>query len=44
MIRPDFLITEEASVYHSQAHSYLSSHRLADFRKCPELFTASSSG
>jgi hypothetical protein len=38
MIRPDYLITENAAVYHAQAHSYLSSHRLADFRKCPELF------
>jgi len=38
MIRPDFLITEDAAVYHAQAHSHLSSHRLADFRKCPELF------
>jgi len=36
--RPTFLIREDAEVYHAQAHSYLSSHRLADFRKCPELF------
>jgi hypothetical protein len=38
MNRPSFLIREDAAVYHAQAHSYLSSHRLADFRKCPELF------
>jgi hypothetical protein len=32
------LIQESASVYHAKAEHYLSSHQLADFRKCPLLF------
>ncbi len=32
------LIREPADVYHAQAGKYLSSHRLADFRRCPLLF------
>ena len=38
MNRPIFLIAEAADVYHGKARDFLSSHRLADFRKCPELF------
>ena len=34
----DFLISEPASVYHASAGEYLSSHQLADFRKCPLLY------
>ncbi len=37
--QPDtFLIKEPARVYHAQAKDYLSSHQLADFRKCPRLY------
>lgn len=32
------LLSEPAEVYHAQAGQYLSSHALADFRKCPQLF------
>jgi hypothetical protein len=32
------LIRESADLYHSKAADYLSSHALADFRKCPLLF------
>ena len=38
MNRPAFLIAEPADVYHGKARDFLSSHLLADFRKCPELF------
>jgi hypothetical protein len=34
----DFLICEPAEVYHAKAGQYLSSHLLADFRKCPLLY------
>lgn len=34
----DFLIHEPAEVYHAKAQDYLSSHALADFRHCPQLF------
>lgn len=34
----DFLIHEPADEYHSKATDYLSSHQLADFRKCPLLY------
>jgi hypothetical protein len=34
----DFLISEPADVYHAKASEYLSSHQLADFRKCPLLY------
>lgn len=34
----DFLIREPAETYHAQAGTYLSSHLLADFRKCPLLY------
>lgn len=33
-----FLIHEPADVYHAKAREYLSSHQLADFRKCPLLY------
>ena len=32
------LIHEPAEVYHARSGEYLSSHLLADFRKCPQLF------
>ena len=32
------VIQETAPVYHARAKDYLSSHQLADFRKCPLLF------
>ncbi len=34
----DILIREPAEVYHAQAANYLSSHRLAEFRRNPPLF------
>ncbi len=34
----DCLIREPADVYHAQAREYLSSHALADFRRCPLLY------
>ena len=33
-----FLIHESAEEYHAKAKQYLSSHQLADFRKCPQLY------
>lgn len=33
-----FLIDEPAEVYHAKAKGFLTSHRLADFRKCPLLY------
>lgn len=33
-----FLTTEPAPVYHAKAKDYLSSHQLADFRRCPALY------
>ncbi|MDX9911241.1 MAG: PD-(D/E)XK nuclease-like domain-containing protein [Phycisphaerales bacterium] len=33
-----FLTTEPACVYHAKAKDNLSSHQLADFRRCPKLF------
>jgi hypothetical protein len=33
-----FLIREPAEVYHAKAGEYLSSHQLANFRKCPLLY------
>ena len=35
---PAFLIHEPADVYHAQARENLSSHQLADFRRCPLLY------
>ena len=34
----DALQCEPADTYHARANEYLSSHRLADFRKCPLLY------
>lgn len=34
----DVLISEPADLYHARAEDYLSSHQLADFRKCPLLY------
>lgn len=36
--RTEFLISEPAEAYHARAGEYLSSHLLADFRKCPLLY------
>ncbi len=33
-----FLIREPADIYHAQARDYLSSHQLAEFRRCPVLY------
>ena len=33
-----FLISEPANVYHGKSRQYLSSHKLADFRRCPLLY------
>jgi hypothetical protein len=33
-----FLIHESADEYHAKTKHYLSSHQLADFRKCPQLY------
>lgn len=33
-----FLITEPAAVYHARRRDYVSSHQIADFRRCPRLF------
>lgn len=39
-----FLIHEPAAAYHAKAGHYLSSHLLADFRKCPLLYQRKVSG
>lgn len=44
MKRPDWLIEEPAEVYHAKAAENLSSHQLADFRKCPYLYWKKHSG
>lgn len=33
-----FLVHESADEYHAHARHHLSSHQLADFRKCPQLY------
>jgi hypothetical protein len=40
----DFIITEPAEEYHAKRNRFLSSHALADFRKCPELFHKKETG
>ncbi|RIK77251.1 MAG: hypothetical protein DCC68_17695 [Planctomycetota bacterium] len=40
----DFLIHEPAEAYHAKSGHYLSSHLLADFRKCPLLYHRKVSG
>ncbi len=37
-VDPGFLSHEPAEEYHAQAGAFLSSHRLADFRRCPLLY------
>jgi hypothetical protein len=37
-IKSSVLIEEPAEVYHARSGEYLSSHALADFRRCPLLF------
>ena len=44
MNKPDFIIIEPAEEYHAKRGRFLSSHALADFRKCPELFRKKESG
>jgi RNA polymerase sigma-70 factor (ECF subfamily) len=34
----DILLRESPEVYHAKAGEYLSSHLLADFRRCPQLY------
>lgn len=38
MNNTNFLLIESADDYHAQSKQNLSSHALADFRKCPQLF------
>ncbi|TET37969.1 MAG: hypothetical protein E3J72_04575 [Planctomycetota bacterium] len=35
---PDFIFSEPEKVYRAKAKENLSSHQLADFRKCPQLY------
>jgi voltage-gated potassium channel Kch len=44
MNKPDYIIIEPAEEYHAKRDRFLSSHALADFRKCPELFHKKESG
>ena len=37
-VAPSFLIRESAEVYQAKAAEYLTSHQLADFRRCPLLY------
>ena len=41
---PDWLIAEPAEIYHAKSAENLSSHQLADFRKCPYLYWKKHSG
>jgi hypothetical protein len=38
VVDPGFLLREPASVYHAGRKDHLSSHALADFRRCPKLY------
>jgi hypothetical protein len=38
LMEADCLLCEPADIYHARAAEYLSSHQLADFRKCPRLY------
>lgn len=40
----DAMVSEPESVYHAKKSEYLSSHQLADFRKCPLLYRKKASG
>ncbi|MDD5697386.1 MAG: PD-(D/E)XK nuclease-like domain-containing protein [Victivallaceae bacterium] len=44
MNKPDYIIIEPAEEYHAKRDRFLSSHSLADFRKCPELFHKKETG
>jgi hypothetical protein len=44
MNKPDYIIIEPAEEYHARRDRFLSSHALADFRRCPELFHKKESG
>ena len=44
MTRPDFIIIEPAEEYHAKRNIFLSSHALADFRKCPALYRKKETG
>lgn len=40
----DFLIREPADVYHARSPEHVTSHRLAEFRRCPLLFRRKEQG
>ena len=40
----DFIINEPAGEYHAKRNQFLSSHALADFRRCPEFFHKKETG
>ncbi len=40
----NIFVCESAEYYHAQANKFLSSHQLADFRKCPYLYWKKHSG
>lgn len=42
--RPKWLTKEDSDVYHGKTGEYLSSHMLAEFRKCPYLYWKKHSG
>ncbi|MFA6716498.1 MAG: hypothetical protein WCS27_14045 [Victivallaceae bacterium] len=44
MNKPDYIIIEPAEEYHAKRDRFLSSHALADFRNCPELFHKKETG
>lgn len=44
MTRPDFIIIETAEEYQAKRKTFLSSHALADFRKCPALYRKKETG
>jgi hypothetical protein len=44
MRKPEYIIIEPAEEYHLRRNEFLSSHMLADFRKCPELFHKKETG
>ena len=44
MEKYDFIITEPTEEYHAKRDKFLSSHALADFRRCPELFHKKETG
>jgi hypothetical protein len=44
MEAPDFIIAEPAAEYHAKRDRFLSSHALADFRRCPALFRKKETG